>query len=182
MAVTPGGSITPQFVATRQLIANTAAFQAWTGAAGAAGALPRVHGAYSLPYIEGEYTPQQVIDTRPCCIVNLFPNKGWMAQRAGSDGFLPMGMFLAEFQDTVPVPGEEIVDTAQFYLDSFLTFMNNFGAVLEQVIEVAESGGYPYLQRVFTHKSIARIDPELRESQGDYHFAYAVFQWGLSVE
>lgn len=179
MPVIPAGPISPIIVAVRQLIAASPAFQTWTGHAGnSTEAAKSVHLFASLPFTDEGYEPQDVINTRPCAILNLAPQMGWLAERNSSDGFIPFGRIMAEIQDNVPEP-EDGVEAQQHYYDVALSFMNSFGQVMEEVATIAESGAYPMFQRIYSNKPIARIDPDLRESQGDYHFGYIIFEWGF---
>lgn len=180
MPVTPEGPLSLSLVNLQILVAACPSFQTWTGSADAAEALTRVH-LVDIPAPDAgrsEYTVEQLQAMRPLARVNLFetPNgvggQAWQSDRVAESAYSFSCRLVLDFLDNV---GEDMVNDTP---GAKLSFMNNVGAVIMDMLGLSGTNGYLVIDRIEIFQSIARSDQTLAAAQGDFYRTQLLLQCG----
>lgn len=152
--VTPSGLFSLPLTRLQTLIAASDAFQTWTGTANATEAAARVH------LIEAPLVGDNAVNF-PC--VTIWPGDAHELRRVAGGArnhFIDAGSVIAWFEAAI---------TADYQNDprnAHLEFMNNVGAVLEDLIALAGSDTYLNVTEIGLDYGPSETDERLRESKG----------------
>jgi hypothetical protein len=168
----PEGPISEPIEQFRALLAESPTWQAWIGGdPGDADA--HIYETASLPYSNMPYTRAQIEALRPFGIVNILPSLGVELRLSTTDGFTEMTRVEIEVQDNI---------SAELpYREVSRAFNNRMGRILREIYDLSLDGGdnRPFIARIFTAGPISRCEPEVRTSEGDYHFLRIVGEVGI---
>ena len=163
MAVTPTGFLSTPVDTLRTMLANSAAFQTWVGAADATAAKARI---YPFTIDEGSYT-------RPYAIVT-FGDGGFSLNNVGTgaaDSFQDRGQLRIFFEANVSAGNQGN------HADSVYEFTNQIGAVLSDIAALAVSG---YLVISSFRVSVpSRSDAEEKDAGADYFNVVVEVEYGI---
>lgn len=158
MAIVPAGMISLPLSYLRATIAESAAFQSWTGTADAAAALLRIFPVATESVIY------------PLCLVDWADNFKRSMDAAGSRNYFRQDGDLAMiFMD--------IVDPAHDETEASYDFMNKVGAVIDEMESYAGKPGYLDIQSIAIESGPMR--PKLAEVEST---ALDYYQVNLVVE
>ena len=149
MSVTAEGLLSQPLAYARVMIARSAAFQAWTGAADETAALAQVHLLHSTRK-----------PTLPMCLLDL----GDQFERSRTTilngaSFESLGQIIAYFRDVVDPGADE--------LDATYAFTNRLGAVWRDLEALAGTPGLLGITNISLAVPPTRIEPDRRQHAGD---------------
>jgi len=182
MPVSPTGPISLPLSHLRLLVADCTAFRTWVGAANQAAALAKIHLCeLPAPAAPGSgYTTTELQTLRPCAIVDLWtPIRGYGEQpqawqmRGEGGPFLESGKLTLDFLDDVDVTDAAVLSDAKF------RFLNNVGAVVDQMLDLSGSDGYLNANRIEVYQGPGRADERMQETYGDHWRVQLLVQWGV---
>ncbi|HEX8914416.1 MAG TPA: hypothetical protein VF796_18860 [Humisphaera sp.] len=174
MPVAAEGPIAVHVAAVRELIAASATWRAWVGAASAADAAMSVY-PVGLPPPPGRasFSREDLRELRPFAVVNVGGRGEQFAfRRAALGQFVPGGTVLVGFEDEV------LVEDGRNFADHTYEFLNRVGAVVAEALEAGEGGGFPVIQAARV-SSPYRAKPEEVAARGDYLACGVAFDFGL---
>lgn len=179
MPVTASGIVSLPLEKLRTIIANCAAFQAWTGTADVAEATTRLHLIGPKAEDGRKFTAEELAELRPFGVIDEWrvpgrPGGGaWVMDRHAQGGYTPSGKLLLTFEDAVADDDSGNPDEAR------LAFMNRLGDVINEMLLLG--GGdteYLSIHRVERWEYYARGDETEAAPQGDFYWASYVIDWG----
>ncbi len=159
MPVTPSGIMSLPLAHLRTLVANCSSFQSWTGAANAAAAEAFIH-LVNLP-------DDSLV--RPYVLIDF--NDKWKSQKVAEFQFEKRGELYLLFEDDVAVANQASEADAVF------DFMNNVGAVLEEMMSLSGQNGYLNLVEIEINDQPERTTSEESEMNEDYYTASFDVVW-----
>ncbi len=176
MATAANGIISEPIAVLQNMVASCPTFQTWCRATGTddeklAKAKSHVYIIAPLPILGTTYTLDDLLNLRPCCVINLDPHQGFSFDTAGDGANRGSGKIQLEFQDNVPTEGS--------YQDVAIAFLNNLGNMITDLAASSLLNGNLYIWKFYTMQQIRRSDPKLDSSQGDFHYAFVVADYGL---
>jgi len=165
MAVTPTGPLSLPIYNLQTLLANCSAWQMWLGVSTVAAARARTY----MAYVSASSL------TRPFAVITQGDSWSYNMIAGGArNHFQEGGSLVLMFEAGVSVAyqAEAAVD------DAALEFLNNVGGVIDDMSELAGSGGYLSIQRIMQRDPPERNFPN-RSGEGD-HFHWMSFnvEWG----
>lgn len=179
MTVTPTGILSLPLDNARTLIANSATWQNWVGAADADAAKEHIHIA-GPPPPSGEYfSDAEMNNLWPLCVLALPPDgQGFAVRREGDGTDLVMpqrGMVMAMFEDGVDGENENSPGDAEF------AFLNEIGGVLGDMLDLAGTGDgtnqYLWLRGASINRGPMRED--INEQERPHHWILIDLPWGF---
>ena len=159
-----------------QLIADTKAWQEWTGLRNAAKAIDRIHFAELQPRPAGdEYGKDELAAERPFCVINTAPEDGYTVERV-ADGisllFKPSGNLIAMFED-------QVIDADTHDApESNRKFKNHLGSVLSDMQDLPVAPGRLRIMAM-TVAEIAREAEDHENDLGDAWIATVLINWSV---
>jgi len=150
----------------RTLLANSATFKTWVGAADVTAAKDRIYlaGVAGTAY------------TRPYAVV-MQAGAGGLERVAEADGaakrFIASGRLLLALEDDVPS------DYQSSYADAELDFTNTIGAIISEMEALAGTSGFLAVKHIAIHSGPARSDADEKSSTGDYYQIVLEVEWGI---
>lgn len=160
MAVAPSGPWSEILYNAQTLIANSANFRTWVGAADVAAARNSIH---MVAY-------EASSPTRPFAIVAQ--GTDWMhAGAAGGAGitYLTSGIVAVTFEADI---------TEALAADAEFEFTNPVGDILDDCLDLAGTSGYLAVHSFEKTKGPSRSGEQMDAGQGDYYRAKFNFIWG----
>ena len=163
MAATASGIFSLFLSNAETLLANSSNFQTWTGTASVAAAKTRI----SLVEIDSGYT-------RPYALIRFEQSGGWSvdAIAGGSDVSWSAELVDLEIVFEATVSGDNDEDYA-------ITFLNNIGAIVEDMKVLAGTDAYLAAQSFYIAENLKRIEQAQQTSGSAEDFLQIVI--GLSV-
>ena len=163
MIVTPAGILSDPLYLMANLLAQSANFQAWTGAANAAAALALVH------IIE----PDDGAVAHPLAVVN-WKNIRWNAIASGT-------AFQFASSGLIEVLLESPVDPSQIDLsaDPAYAFTNAVGGIVADLLALAGQSGQLYMTGLSIDEPPSRVPEGYLGDVGDYFQIRLTAQWGV---
>lgn len=170
MAVEPAGSLSLTLTNVRALIAGSAAWRKWTGKSTEKDAaasvylvgLPLPHELDGGPDNAG-YTAAQFAELRPFCLINFHHRDGAESDQVAQSAFVDTQRILFSFEDSVAS------EDAGHYQDAVLLFLNNAGAVLDELKGLAGTDDLVNVHKFRMEKAPTRAAETERATRGDYH-------------
>lgn len=159
--------------ALANMLANSAAFRSFCGAADANAALKRIH-FDALPQPEGdaaEHSADELKKLRPFAIVYTAAHNGYKLTRVATETFAESGTLEMLLEDNLP---------ASIAADGprlMRRFKNQLGAILRELQTLAWQPGYLAVNS-FDVVALAREAEDERENNGDNVFAFLSVPWG----
>jgi hypothetical protein len=173
MPVAAESPIAVHVAAVRTLISKSATWRAWTGKATEEEAIRSIYPiGLPPPPDQQEFTADDLRELRPFALVNLGFRQPFTFRRGALKQYLPSGVIIAGFEDEIPAEDRDNFDDHTFH------FLNRLGTVIEEVLDEAESGGYPVIQEVRVLPA-RRAEPEEIPARGDFIVAAVEFDFGL---
>ena len=160
MAVTPTGSYGKALSNVRDLIANTTAFQTWTGTANAGAAAARVHLCAASPTA-----------TRPFAVVRW---GGLLSMRKVAYGFYQDGGVVNVHFEAAH--GEDAQDNPLGMSDAEITFCNDVQGIVDGMVVLAANGTYMMPDEI-SLTDVGHSDTSQGESDA-YWLAFVDVTWG----
>lgn len=192
MPVVGTGELSIPLENLRALLAHSAAFRTWVGAADAAAAKDRIHLVDLPPPEDGrEFTLEELRGLRPLAQIDLWtPERGWgeqpwMTQRVADCTYADGGKL------TLDLVQDILEEDAANFADCKLRFMNEVGAVLRDIKqmanqtdhldagEIAAGIGGIGIHRIEVFQGPARADEAQVQTQGDHWRVQLLVHWGL---
>ncbi len=174
---TPTGPISLAQQNLRLSLADSTAWRSWVDATTQEQALNRIHLIGLPPADDDFYTRIELETKRPYAIVAMAPEGGFM-QRALASGATrtpgDSGVLLLTIADDVP----QEIESNLAELD--MRFLNNVGAVLDDMWDVNGTGGYLAFSEVGVLLGPYRAVQEAQSGQGDWVGIDLRFNWGVS--
>lgn len=150
MAVVPAEMISLPLHYLRLMVADSAAFRTWVGAANQAEALARV-------YINRETSP-----TRPFAVVAWATNWGREATSGGARNYFEqVGDLMLMLEDDIAAGLDEA--------DAYYTFTNTIGAILAEIEALAGTAGYLNIMSITVENGPARPDSDEEQTTSDFY-------------
>ncbi len=182
MAVSPTGVLSKPIDLLEDLIAESATFQTWVGAASAAAAKTSIHllqlpdpadsDGYSLVESQGK---------RPFCLLGFpvgAPNRFNRIADGATLTFAERGTLLMAFENNIePIEDPDTLD------DRLFTFLNNIGGIFADILAKAgTSDGSKAFLWVSAVEIIEffRADRDELSTHGDYFWLSASVDWGFA--
>jgi hypothetical protein len=172
----PVGSIGIAQGALRDMLADSPAFRAWTGALDHPAAKARVYEEGLPPPADPKhgYSLEEWAAYRPYAVLWTDRSQGLQFRRSSSTGFSDSGRLVLYLQQHTPV--EVAADTAECER----RWIRTLDRILGDLIAMAgESGIRSYLDiRQITLEEVYQNDPEQKATEGEFQTAIISISWG----
>ena len=161
MSVTPTGPLSKPLNRLRTLLSESATWQTWTGSADATEALEHIY------LVEAD--PDEV--TRPFAVVGFGDSYNARAEAGGAGQvYVDGGELFLMFEDEP--------DSEHSAADAELTFLNNVGNSLSEMLEISGTDAYLTIEEITLDWGPARSRREEGDEDDYYQIAWRV-NWGI---